>query len=145
MADRRKILTVAGLSLLGVGAVLAGQSGAPAPKPAGSPPPPAPGAPHSCVLAHGRTDKIVVMSRFYNWSDLRVLPLNPGDPQDWNHGGTFAAIGIGIGYTLPWTEAKVGTANDGTSGWFLRISSRTYAPGDWAVPAVALGIATPCA
>lgn len=106
-------------------------------QPVGGPAP----ATHCLVDGHGQLQR---PSRFYNWSDLRVLPLNPRDPHNWYTGGTTTELGAAPGYFFAWTEAKVGTAGDGRTGWFLRIANPGNQPGDWALPADDMGAPHPC-
>jgi hypothetical protein len=157
MATRSDLLTWGGAALLAFGSLLWLDQPKKAPPPAGTgttPPPPVtpPTTAQRCTMktpsgVQNVVSKLVVPSRFYNWSDLRPLPLNPADKPGWTTGGTTANIvpgGLPLGYQFAWIEAKVGTSPDGTTGWFVRLTNWNNIGGDWALPAVALGLASPC-
>jgi hypothetical protein len=157
VADQKRgnLLLYGGLGLLGfAGVMLLGQSSTPVkpppgpPPPGGKPPPPGPPPPtstHCYKNTHQSPDcRLVRPSRFYNWSDLRVLPLRASDRPSWYTGGTTLQLGMLLGAQLWYTEAKFGTAGDGSRGWFLRIANPGMRPGDWALPAADCGVSVPC-
>jgi hypothetical protein len=129
VAKQREVLIGGGLALIGLGGVLwlsQGKAGAPKPGPQ-------PG-PTACNRA-GR-GSLLRGSWFYNWGDLRPLPLNPGDPHSWSTGGGTTELGWLPGTTIYWSEAKYATAADGMTGWFVRLTDQAGgAGGDWALPA----------
>lgn len=145
MATRSDLLTWGGAALLAFGGLLWFDQKKPASTATTPPAGTAPPASGACSKP-GR-GSIVVPSRFYNWSDLSVLPINPSNPHNWSTGGTTSELGWPLGTSVFWSEAKQGIANDGRSGWFVRVSGAYpgMQPGDWALPAADLAVANPCA
>lgn len=141
--DNTGLLVVGGLAAAGIGAWLLLKPKA-APSPSPPPPPPPPPAPIPCNYVAvppgygtapgwpaGNVAPGVIqhVSQWYNWSDLRPLPLNPNDIPGPTTGGTTAQTGTPTGAQVIWNEAKVGP--DGA--WYCRIGST--APGAWALRA----------
>jgi len=140
------------LVVAGVGAIAAAgylvlrrkPAAAPAPVPVQPPPPiqPPPPTPPPCahvdlgrtssggyVLGHGGLRH---NSQWYNWSDLRPLPLD-GGPCGPGRGGDTNCTGTQVGWDMSWSEGKLSGGR-----WYVRIFN-VNRPGDWALLADDIG------
>ena len=141
--DKRKAIALGGLGLIGLGGLLwleqGGQKAKASPPPVPPPvvPPPRPAT--VCLIGHSY---LLRSSRWYNWSDLATLPLDPNQaPAGPTTGGTTDQTGTPVNAALGWSEVKYGTAGDGATGWFVRVWYGPGLPGAWALPA---GDVAPC-
>lgn len=153
---RKRTLVFGGSALVAAGLFLwaSGQSSKPAssssgtPGPTPTPPPPSPTPPPLPCSKPG-VGRLQKISQWYNWSALEVLPLVRTQAPGPSTGGTTADTLTPVGASLPYSQAKYGTAGDGRTGWYIRVdrvvNNIDLGPGDWALFAADAGISNPCA